>query len=54
MTTAGIVAELPSLAEEITARRVTVDPLPIPLAQVEQAWHAPTAPGQRIVLTPAE
>jgi len=52
VTTAGIVAELPSLAEQITAGTLAVDPLPIPLADVEQAWSAPTAPGQRVVLVP--
>ncbi|GAA1367477.1 quinone oxidoreductase family protein [Streptomyces beijiangensis] len=52
LATAGILAELPSLAEEIASGALTVDPLPMPLDQVEQAWSAPTAPGQRIVLTP--
>ena len=52
VTAAGIVAELPSLAAEITAGTFAVDAVPMPLKEVEQAWHAPTAPGQRIVLTP--
>lgn len=52
VTTAGIVAELPALAAEIAAGTLAVDPLPMPLARVEQAWGAPTAPGQRLVLTP--
>ena len=51
VTTAGIVAELPSLAEEIASGALAVDPLPIPLAQVEQAWSTETGPGQRVVLT---
>lgn len=51
VTTAGIVAELPSLAEEIASGALAVDPLPIPLAQVERAWGTETGPGQRIVLT---
>lgn len=51
VTTAGILAELPSLAAEIVAGTLAVDPLPIPLDQVERAWHAPTTPGQRVVLT---
>ncbi|SEO44643.1 quinone oxidoreductase family protein [Amycolatopsis saalfeldensis] len=52
VTAAGIVAELPSLAAEITAGTFAVDAVPMPLAQVERAWSVPTAPGQRIVLTP--
>ncbi|MFD0021331.1 zinc-binding alcohol dehydrogenase family protein [Streptomyces sp. NPDC058382] len=52
VTTAGIVAELPSLAEQIAAGTLAVDPLPMPLSEVGQAWNTPTAPGQRIVLTP--
>ncbi|MHA6758362.1 quinone oxidoreductase family protein [Streptacidiphilus sp. PAMC 29251] len=52
VTAAGILAELPSLVDEIAAGALAVDPLPMPLAQVEQAWNTPTAPGQRIVLTP--
>ncbi|MCQ4041653.1 zinc-binding alcohol dehydrogenase family protein [Streptantibioticus rubrisoli] len=52
VTTTGIVAELPSLAAEITSGTLAVNPVPIPLARVEQAWHTPTAPGDRIVLVP--
>lgn len=52
VTTAGIVAELPSLAREIGSGALAVNPLPLPLAQVEEAWHTPTAPGQRVVLIP--
>jgi hypothetical protein len=49
ITTAGIVAELPELAAQITAGTFVVDPVPIPLSDVEPAWNAPIAPGQRIV-----
>ncbi|MFD5901031.1 hypothetical protein ACFWHG_05970 [Streptomyces microflavus] len=52
VTAAGILAELPSLAEEIASGSLAVDPLPLPLSQVEKAWSTPTGPGQRIVLTP--
>jgi len=52
VTTAGILAELPALATEIAAGTLAVDPLALPLSQVEQAWHTPTSAGQRIVLTP--
>ena len=53
VSTAGIIAELPALAAEITSGALAVDPLPLPLAEVERAWSTPTGPGQRIVLTPA-
>jgi NADPH:quinone reductase-like Zn-dependent oxidoreductase len=52
VTTAGILAELPSLAEEIASGSLAVDPLPVPLDQVEQAWSTPAALGRRVVLTP--
>ncbi|MFE9808258.1 zinc-binding alcohol dehydrogenase family protein [Streptomyces sp. NPDC005548] len=52
VTAAGIVAELPSLAAEIASGTFAVDPLVLPLSEVERAWSAPTAPGQRIVLVP--
>jgi NADPH:quinone reductase-like Zn-dependent oxidoreductase len=51
LTTAGIVAELPELAEQITAGTFVVDPVATALSDVESAWSAPTAPGQRIVFT---
>ena len=54
LTTAGIVAELPSLAEEIASGALAVDVLSMPLSQVERAWNATTAPGQRIVLLPGD
>lgn len=52
VSAAGIVAELPALAAEITAGTLTVDPVPMPLEQVTEAWQTPTQPGRRIVLTP--
>ncbi|MFI6435032.1 zinc-binding alcohol dehydrogenase family protein [Streptomyces sp. NPDC050759] len=52
VTTAGILAELPSLAAEITAGDLAVAPVAMPLSQVEQSWNTSTGPGQRIVLTP--
>ena len=52
VTAAGILAELPDLATQIAAGALAVDPLPMPLAEVEAAWSRPTAPGQRIVLIP--
>jgi NADPH:quinone reductase-like Zn-dependent oxidoreductase len=49
LTTARIVAELPELATQITAGAFKVDPVSTPLSDVESAWNAPTASGQRIV-----
>jgi NADPH:quinone reductase-like Zn-dependent oxidoreductase len=51
LTPAGIVAELPALAEQITAGAFVVDPVSTPLSDVESAWNAPTGPGQRVVFT---
>ncbi|MFI9650749.1 zinc-binding alcohol dehydrogenase family protein [Streptomyces sp. NPDC052040] len=53
VTAAGIVAELPSLMEELAKGTLAVSAQPVPLAQVEEAWTAPTDPGRRIVFTPA-
>jgi NADPH:quinone reductase-like Zn-dependent oxidoreductase len=44
-------AELPALAEAITAGRIDVDARAVPLADVEQAW-ADTCASHRIVLAP--
>jgi NADPH:quinone reductase-like Zn-dependent oxidoreductase len=52
VSAAGIVAELPSLIALLAAGTLTVDPLAVPLSEVETAWAAPTRPGQRVVLTP--
>ncbi|WP_329126567.1 quinone oxidoreductase family protein [Streptomyces sp. NBC_01465] len=52
VTTAGILAELPSLAEEIASGALAVGVQSVPLEQVEQAWTAPAEPGRRIVITP--
>lgn len=53
LTPAGIVAELPSLIDELSAGTLTAAalPLPLPLAEVESTWTAPTEPGRRVVLT---
>jgi NADPH:quinone reductase-like Zn-dependent oxidoreductase len=51
LTTAGIVAELPELADQISAGTFAVDPLRTPLSDVESAWNSPAAPGQRVVFT---
>ena len=41
--------ELPELADQITAGTFRVDPVPRALSDVESAWDAPIAPGERIV-----
>jgi len=51
LTAAGIVAELPSLIDRFAAGTLTAAALPVPLAEVETAWDAPTKPGQRVVFT---
>ena len=50
--TSAIVTELPALAAEVTAGTFAVSPVSTPLSRVQAAWRAPTAPGQRIVITP--
>jgi NADPH:quinone reductase-like Zn-dependent oxidoreductase len=52
VSAAGILAELPELAGEIVRGTFVVDPVEVPLAQVAQAWTAPIAPGQRVVIRP--
>lgn len=52
VTAAGIVAELPSLVDELTAGTLTTAATPVPLAEVEQAWTSPTEPDRRLVLVP--
>lgn len=50
--TSAIVRQLADLVAEISAGTFTVAPLPVPLSDVEAAWSAPVAPGQRVVLMP--
>jgi NADPH:quinone reductase-like Zn-dependent oxidoreductase len=49
---AGYVAELPSLVEAIAGGAIAVQPRPRPLSEVERAWSAQDAPGERTVLIP--
>jgi NADPH:quinone reductase-like Zn-dependent oxidoreductase len=49
---AEYLAELPSLAGEITSGAIQVTPNPVPLADVESAWTRSDPPGQRTVLLP--
>lgn len=49
---AGYLAELPSLAEEISAGTIAVHATAVPLAQVTQAWIRRQPPGERTVLVP--
>lgn len=52
VTAAGIIAELPSLAREISSGALPVDALAVPLKDVEREWTRPAGPGGRVVLTP--
>lgn len=48
----AMIAELPNLIKEILGGRIPVEVIRVPLADVEQAWNSPVAPGQRVVLIP--
>jgi NADPH:quinone reductase-like Zn-dependent oxidoreductase len=52
VSTEAYLAELPSLVDEIDAGTIAVNPNPVPLADVEEAWSRPDAPGTRTVLVP--
>ena len=52
VSTAGYLAELPSLVDEIGAGTIAVHPKPVALADVETAWSQPDLPGTRTVLVP--
>ena len=52
VATAGIAAELPALMALLATGVLTVNPHPVPLADVETAWTAPTTLGERVVLVP--
>jgi NADPH:quinone reductase-like Zn-dependent oxidoreductase len=52
VSTREILAELPALAQEITAGRFEIDARPTSLIDVEQAWADAAGPAQRIVITP--
>lgn len=47
-----IVGELPALAAAISSGRYRVDAVPTALSDVDTAWNAPLAPGERIVFIP--
>jgi NADPH:quinone reductase-like Zn-dependent oxidoreductase len=47
-----IVGELPALAAEISAGTYAIDAVRVPLSQVQAAWNASVAPGQRVVFAP--
>ncbi|ODU04766.1 MAG: quinone oxidoreductase [Pseudonocardia sp. SCN 72-86] len=52
VTAAGIVAELPSLVDVITAGALDVAADAVPLADVEKTWTEPAGARRRIVFTP--
>jgi NADPH:quinone reductase-like Zn-dependent oxidoreductase len=45
-------AELPSLVDEITTGRLSVNTTTVALRDVEAAWNRKSAPGQRVVVVP--
>jgi NADPH:quinone reductase-like Zn-dependent oxidoreductase len=47
-----ILTELPELAALITSGTLAINPLPVPLSNVQQAWTTQAAPGERVVLVP--
>jgi NADPH:quinone reductase-like Zn-dependent oxidoreductase len=51
VSTGGILAELPALADEITSGTLRIDARAVPLADVTSAWKD-TDSAERIVLTP--
>jgi NADPH:quinone reductase-like Zn-dependent oxidoreductase len=52
VSTREILAELPALAQQITAGTFDIDARPTPLTGVEQAWADAARAAQRIVMTP--
>jgi NADPH:quinone reductase-like Zn-dependent oxidoreductase len=52
VSTREILAELPALAQEITAGSFVIDARPTSLTEVEQAWADAAGTTQRIVITP--
>jgi NADPH:quinone reductase-like Zn-dependent oxidoreductase len=52
VTIGGILAELPTLAEQLDAGSFDVDPKVVPLSEVENAWTDPTPNGERLVFVP--
>ncbi len=52
VSTTDIISELPALAAEISTGTYSIDAVSTPLSDVETAWNAPLAPGQRIVFVP--
>lgn len=53
VSVAEILSEMPSLLSELASGSLDVNAREVPLARVEEAWDAPTAPGQRVVFLPA-
>jgi len=50
--TRAFVEELPALAADISAGTFAINAVPTPLSQIEAAWNAPAARGERVVFTP--
>jgi NADPH:quinone reductase-like Zn-dependent oxidoreductase len=51
VSTAGYLAELPSLITEINAGSIHLNVREVPLSQVEAAWRMQDTPGERVVIT---
>jgi NADPH:quinone reductase-like Zn-dependent oxidoreductase len=52
MSTADIAADMPALIDELAMGRITIDAVPVPLADVEAIWDAPASRERRVVLCP--
>jgi NADPH:quinone reductase-like Zn-dependent oxidoreductase len=52
VSTAAILAELPELANQLARGSFAVNPVPVPIADVELAWTTPTVAGERVVILP--
>jgi NADPH:quinone reductase-like Zn-dependent oxidoreductase len=52
VSTAGYLAELPTLIDEISAERFRLVPRAVPLRDIEAAWAGEDGPGQRTVVVP--
>jgi NADPH:quinone reductase-like Zn-dependent oxidoreductase len=52
VSTAGYLAELPSLIDEIDAGSLQISVRSVPLEEVESAWREPEVPGVRSVVVP--
>ncbi len=52
LSRADFAAELPQLIAELSAGRIAVDAVPVPLREVESTWDAPVSREHRVVFRP--